>query len=376
MNDKDKPTDTKHTVSLVNDLLHLLSMPPQVADDTEDRAYLIRASFDELVLRGFDRTDLLALAAHQTSIGMIAWIVIAAAMSEKLDFEVPAEWSALAQGVARLFSTQTISGPAIEELVSGLLAWNLKQNLDTLTSWKPMPPKDFITNNSPVRTFDRPALNRGLWIMDRFTRTYPHEWQTSSLDLEWKYIHGQEVGCASRDEMAQRRVSQADTAVVLADRAVKLRGNSKRTPRKFRAQDFTETAIELLSAGRYESAAAMYEALYKIDSTDPELANNLGFCLMPTDPERSLRLFEEAVRKTNNRMPVTWANQVAALYVLGRDAEALSVAEAGCDCPQDASGWLWLVDHTRRITGLGVNIGVTSYIYEIKGRLTAPHDAG
>jgi hypothetical protein len=377
--DKDKPTDTKHTVSLIKELNDLLSIAPQVADDAEERSYLVKASIDELASRGFDQKDLMHVVVRQVSRAMVMWLVIAEVTANggfgaaKLDFDVPEQWHQIGHDLVEIGPTDSdpsVSLRNLDSTVDTFMEWNSQQRLDSLISWEKLPPANFIDRRSG-HTKDA-DFSRAKWIVDRFTSTYLYNWSTSSLDLEWKYIHGQEVGCSNPEQMGLRRVRREDVAVVLAERAVKRRGSTEGRRLRVRgASDFTEAGIGLLSAGRYDSAAAMYEALHRLDPTDPELANNLGFCLMPTDPERALSLFVESTSLSSHPQSVAWANQVATLYVLRRDTEAYALTEQSHPHSNPFCAWLWTIDDSRRIVKLSHVSNVTEYVDGLKARIAA-----
>jgi len=379
--DKDKPTDTKHTVSLIKDIVDLLVMPPQIADDVEERSYLIRASIDELVSRGFDRKDLSLTVVFRTSLAMAAWLVIGEIITNelslgdnaKLGFVVPEDWHQIAREVIHTGPTGTSSSISlrdVDSLLNAILAWNLEHDVDSVVSWTQLPPAAFIRQHSSDSKDDT-AFVRATWIMDRFTQTYPDSWSTPSLDIEWKYIHGREVGCGDASQMKLRRLSREDIAIAIAGRAVEGRGRAERSTRKFRATDFTVTAIELLSSGKYDSAAAMYEALRKLDPSDPDLANNLGFCLMPVNPERALFCLNESAALSKTVNSVTWANKIAVLYLLGLDADAYELAQQECEGAEMATAWLWLIDDSRKIAGLGTDVYIGRYVKGLESKLEA-----
>jgi tetratricopeptide (TPR) repeat protein len=378
--DKDKPTDTKHTASLIKELDELLSMAPQIADDNEERSYLIKASIDELDLRGFDRKDLMQIVVNQVSRTMVFWACIVEVISKgglgaavKLDFEVPSRWYQIGHSLVEVRTEDSGTSISldfhnIKGIFTALVEWNSRQDFDSLISWEKLPSADSINHHS-ARSKNA-AIARADWIVDRFARTYPDDWRTWSLDLEWKYIHGQEVGCCRPEQMRLRPIRHEDIAVVLAERAVKRRDDTKGRERIIPGtKHFTEASIGLLLAGRYDSAAAIYEALHRIDPTDPELANNLGFCLMPTDPERALALFVESISLSSHPQPVAWANQVAALYVLGRDAEACALAEQGHQHANTSSAWLWTINDSRIVGELGAVSSVAEYVDNLKARI-------
>jgi hypothetical protein len=377
--DQDKPTDEKHTVSLIKDIADLVAMPPQMADDPEERGYLIRASIDELVSRGFRREDLLLAVAYQTSVNLTAWLVVGEIITNgvplgggntKPAFEVPDEWRGIAQGAVNIEVTDTSSSITLgdfDALQNSFLAWSLRQDLDSLVTWAPLPSPAFRREHA--RDSHDTEFVRANWIKERFTETYPDRWSTPSLDMEWKYLHGSEVACCDSAQMKLRRVGREDIAVVIAERAVDGRGRGGRRTGKFRVGDFTETAIGLLSSGKQDSAAAMYEALHKLDPSDPEIMNNLGFCLIPADPERALWCLNESTALSPDVTPVTWANKVAALYLLGRDSDALVLARQGCEGAGTVRAWLWLIEDPRKVARLGTDINVGEYVKDLESRL-------
>lgn len=377
--DRDRTTDTKHTVSLMVELTELLTVPPYLADDKEERHYLIGAMIDELETRGFPRQDLQLLVVLRISTIVNAWTLMAQVATE-LGVEAAADELFVVSDDLRTFTKKEIvfnvDHDAREvsfgdngKLLNALISWNLTQDLDAIIEWENLPSLRYLHEHSSD-THDG-VFDRAIWMQDRFTETYAEEWSTTSLDLEWKYMHSQDVGCCSATQMQLRRMRSNDVSREIADRAVSTRtSNSDKST--FRTSAFTETAVELLTSGRHEVAAAMFNALRKVAPTDAELANNLAFCLLPTDPERALSLLDESSTLRGSVTPVNWANRAAALYLLERDAELAMLVDDGC--PKTVStAWLWTISNERSIVRLGSDVDIRAYGEDLRDRVAATH---
>jgi Flp pilus assembly protein TadD len=89
-----------------------------------------------------------------------------------------------------------------------------------------------------------------------------------------------------------RTVDEGELAKLIADRAVKAAQDAiegEREAAERQAFLFVQPAVRFLQDGRRREAAALFEALIDFDPDNPEAQNNLGFCLLPDDPERALQ---------------------------------------------------------------------------------------
>ena len=179
--------------------------------------------------------------------------------------------------------------------------------------------------------------------MERFTRTFLSEWSVSALRSEWRYLHGQLSAPCDSSEMKVREVPAADLARVMADRL-----GAEPHPSKELTNLLVKPAVTFLEDGRRSEAATLFEAALRHDPTDADALNNLGFCLLPDDPEKALRHLDAAIDSGQADIEITNANRLLALIALGRWTSACDLAESHLDRHADSSPqrsvWLWQID--------------------------------
>ncbi|MGC9667936.1 tetratricopeptide repeat protein [Planosporangium sp. 12N6] len=374
LRDGDRPTDNRHTVSLISELAEHLRTPPELADDREERAYLIRASIDELEKRGFDRSDLLAGAARivaTTMVSAIAALLFLEASEQESEKgklnpawdKIRHAWAPQEEGQAPWGTLDRILAP---ELVLKLVAWNLSRTAEQLIEWQ-APPIDFL--NVPLRSASLSSTERGTWLFDRFTKTYFAEWSIYSLDLEWEYLHSATPGCGDASQMSLRRIDVNALAKELADRSVQRRkGEKEEDSRSIDPTDFIPIAVDHLRAGRYEAAVALFEGVHKLRPTDPVVLNNLGFCLIPVDPDRAITALEESARLAPNPRALTYAN-LAFVYLRHGDIAEAQESVARClALPAEQNVWLWKINKSG---ALEINNGnqTSQYVRTLLGEI-------
>ena len=349
MHDRDRPTDVRHTVSLIRVLEENLQVPPSMASDVEERRYLVKRCFQELVKRGFEYEDLFELAVHTVSTHMISFLAVETLLLIKPGEEHSATaldeaWQHVRDrivpdadkneiGIVRRFFA---SDP-----LTRLSAWNRNQTLEELIEWS-APDLAIFDGEAPASRSS--STSRASWILDRFTKTYPTEWRTSSLDLEYGYIRSSVVGCAPAAQMQLRRVDIRMIADEITRRAVASRStNDEQSLPSIKVNDFKTIAVDHLEAGRYDAAATIYEGICALRPTDVEALNNLGFCLIPTNPRRAIEVLTRSLDlSTITRLRLITTCNVAFAYLrLGALEEAFRWAEKACQTSPEWEAWLW-----------------------------------
>jgi len=370
LRDRERPTDSRHTVSLLIELETRLKTPPWFADDLEERQYLIRAAFTELVRRGFSADDLLAALSRRVTTVMVAFmaatLVIETVTPKEEQAGLPqigTEWI----NARKLFHVDTDGTTerkmlgaitAATSLLDAAVRWASSLSLEELTAW-PAFSKEALEGE--FRALPGSA-DRGDWIFDRFTETYPTEWRTSSLYLEWKYIYSQSTGCAPRDQMELRRVDAEVIGREIANRTVaRDDGVESACRQSVQPSEFTPIAVDYLKSGRHEAAAALFEALAQLSPDDAVLLNNHGFCLIPIDRDRALEALTHAADIAAKPAPVNYANRILLLYLAGRTDEALALAEESRGLDTDTHAWLWELDEGGELS-LGEDVNTQEYI--------------
>ena len=189
---------------------------------------------------------------------------------------------------------------------------------DDLMNWRP--PSTATADDTP---FVPHNVSDDLWVTERFTKTYLSEWSVPALRSEWRYLHGQKLAPCDPFEMRVREVSANDLARVMADR---LRADPH--PSEELTNMLVKPAVTFLEEGRRTEAAALFEAALRYDPNSADALNNLGFCLLPDDPEQALRHLDAAMGTGQANIEVTNANRLLALILLGRWTSAGDLAES------------------------------------------------
>lgn len=182
------------------------------------------------------------------------------------------------------------------------------------------------------------------WLFDRFTKTYTPDWRVRSLRREWRYLHAHLPGCCPPGMMRQRPMESSDVSMAIADADCNRSDTETadaRQPSLSKAQ-LKRLAFDAAMDGRHEHAAGIFQVVSRLDPSDGESTNNLGFCLIPTRAKEAADTLR-AARESTSTPTLTDLNLSLALHLAG-DATAgleqalVAVAEAPDDLDQ---AWVW-----------------------------------
>ncbi|MCY4369759.1 MAG: hypothetical protein OXF41_10180 [bacterium] len=231
-----------------------------------------------------------------------------------------------------------------DPLLLATTRWARTADAQALLDWTPptLPPSD---EPSAVAA-EKPDAD-GRWIVTRFTETYLERWEALSLRKEWLYLHGQHPPPCSPIEMSVREVPEPELAKEMADRLARQTDHHSHVPNL--ADTLVKPAVKFLGQGRRIEATALFEAAASNDPDGPEALNNLGFCLIPDNPERALRCFEKAISTGRADRMLTDANRLLVLAALGRRTSAIDLATTFLhqhedSPPRPSISWLWDID--------------------------------
>jgi hypothetical protein len=226
-----------------------------------------------------------------------------------------------------------------DRFLNRLHRWLTTQMPDAIRDfdgWSTPDPVQFLTMSmEPL-----PPQPHAQWMWDRFTLTYPREWRWESVRAEWSFLHGRQAPPCHQETMAGRTVRLHD----LAEAAMTSRptAGASTQPSGLSTVDFVEVAAARLRHGRSEEAAAVFAGVVELRPDDADARNNYGFCLLPTDPERALVELERARDLGVRPTAINAANRALALHLLGRDADAVTVAtEALATADRCGGAFLW-----------------------------------
>ena len=208
-----------------------------------------------------------------------------------------------------------------EEIVNAVLptlvSWSIDAPFSEIINWSP---PESLAEQPPSKS-PQPLDASSAWIRDRFMTTYLNEWKTDSLRLEWKYLHGEFQAPCSRRDMRLREVPEDDLSKAMADRLVRYEDSHPSLVDRLKP-----SALRYLREGRHERAAILFETVIDQDCADAEGHNNLGFCLIPTDPHSAVESLERAMSMDWSEKALTDANRILATAFAGRLTSALDLA--------------------------------------------------
>lgn len=373
-----QPSAKWRTVSLVTAILRLIDRSQEAQSTAaERRRTTIKAAATELTARGLDATALIRYGMTQEVVAPIV-----SALTVKLIFgadpaanEVDATgWCSALLVDPPLPSVRDISTNEISDRFNDLVLpviplirqWVRNASLDDVITLA-APQRGQLAADS-VTLDDEPELHKQYrWMVDHFAKTFYRDWGTTSLHNELKWLDG-DISSPCPDElMHDRAVTRRDLVEEIARRAVyqtKPPGVGDSI-----SAEMTRHAINLLHQGRLREAVAVFEFGITQRPYDPGIRNNLGFCLIPLDPNQALDHLEAAANMGYPSSATNTYNQMCCYLALGRSRAALNAASAEWakigPLPQEALLWkptrngewkLYVGDAAWSIASLGVEI--------------------
>ena len=233
-----------------------------------------------------------------------------------------------------------------DPLLTATMRWSHTADAQALLDWTP--PTFPLADEATAVVAEKPDAD-GRWIVTRFTKTYLEHWDLSSLRKEWLYLHGQHSPPCSPIEMSVREVPEPGLAKEMADRLARQPSGRHHSHAPDLADTLVIPAVRFLGEGRRIEAAALFEAAVSNNPGSPGALNNLGFCLLPDNPEQALRYFEKAIATGQALTQLTAANRILALAALGRRTSAIDLAitflqQHADSPPRPSQSWLWDID--------------------------------
>lgn len=354
--------------SLLYRLKDLAGSAPSTIDyETSERRSEIAEIIRLLEARGLKFESYLepSLRKH---VGYSVWTVVVAALkgSETND-EVAQEWKKV---VVSCLEKQRSGEKEIDgqrllmEVFAIVRAWADVAPVLEVLAWKipadlsPRALANSIAEKSESENYD--DSETGGWLFDRFTETYIDRWSPESMRREWMYIHGQLAPPCSPFELRAREVKEVELSPIMADYMVKLERTRQKPNKAYSTAIMTRHLISpaatFLRQGRRTEAGALFEAILQGDPEDADANNNLGFCLIPDNPELALRYFDAATAKRSHQTELVAVNRMLALAKLGRNTPLIDIAASmfgisqadssseKYECAEGAGTYLWDVD--------------------------------
>lgn len=151
------------------------------------------------------------------------------------------------------------------------------------------------------------------WLIDRFTCTYLSEWRPTSMRREWRFIRAQRVGCAPAGLMRERQVKPEELAAALADDAC----DQQETQSGWTGTHLKTAAVAKLKVGLDRAASSFLRVVAELEPDKADHKNDLGFCLLKSEPEESLSLLTEALSAGTSNEMLTQLNLALNFHLLG-----------------------------------------------------------
>lgn len=336
-------------------LLYELS---EIIDDAgeDDRDARVSGCIKELDRRGFD-TELLVRYGFGDAIA--ARLALYPVIKRIVD-DLPAlhdDWQ-----------TVIANDPSVHAAIAQaprILAWLEEAPFDDILALR-APARDYFDGLELEEDYrDRAAPHR--WVTTRFLKTYFQDWSTDSLRLEWKYWRGLATPLCPTAQMNSRSVDDR----ILASELLQRLETDKESPRRFPLERYVLLAIRLLEEGRRSEAAEIFRVVKEADPNDPHAFNNYGFCILPDDALGALAAFQRASELGWEEWPLTVANRMLAMALLGRFTPALELAERHLNALAVSPGraWLWRVESPLSAGKLEEYRDVRQYILDLAVRI-------
>jgi tetratricopeptide (TPR) repeat protein len=270
--------------------------------------------------------------------------------------------------IERLATDRTVLYILSRGFSDRVIAWLdqlLSNKLEGFLQWQAPASSIFQALRVHARQTDEVAL----WIWERFTVTRAEDWSTTSLLQEWK------AGTRGFDgvprAVLRERTVDVDLAASLALSKSSEQIQSEARPQALRADEFVATAADLLQRGEFEDAANIFAGLVELSPEDGDALNNLGFCLLPIDPQQALEALQRASLYPRKSPLISTANRVLALHLVGRDDDARAVAREHLTLSQDPEQdvWAWGHECGQPLT-LRSNVNSAKYLQELTDHLS------
>ncbi|WP_216395576.1 hypothetical protein [Arcanobacterium phocae] len=149
----------------------------------------------------------------------------------------------------------------------------------------------------------------GLWIYDRFSKTYISEWDRSSLLWELAFLNDPEVVAEqveiSLNVLKEREVSYLqviEASLSVASRAEFSGIFGNKMLRGILADDVAEIIYEALVSHQYDLAVSLAKSMWEQEPDNGLLKSIYAFSVLPRDPNLAKELFQsEEVSKVLER---------------------------------------------------------------------------
>lgn len=351
LTERDREVSSWGMTALINGLKYQTAWMSFAEDDPPsiDRVEAIAA---ELRRRGVDPMLVIRQGLFHDIFSSIAWHMRNALPVGSDDLG----WVELVRGLTSDFDEiASQAGTDLERVLTlagdCVTAWILFASLEDLVDHRVRESADELTRHSKGQL--PPRDHDSVWLVERFTSTYVENWSPKSLRREWRYIHSQHAGPCAPAHMRERVVALRPIAVLLAEIGSRhIEGHETETGHApaglIKVDQFLPLAVDALRRGDRAEATSIYRTVYAIRSDDREVANNLGFCLLPDSPSEAAEYFEQSIKMASAPGPLaamTQLNLALARLITGDiEAASQSLRSARENRMADFSGYMWDLD--------------------------------
>jgi tetratricopeptide (TPR) repeat protein len=341
---------------------------PSPADNPRARLDAFLAVTAELTRRGLDAESLVRFGMRNEIMASVLVDVLLDALGLPIPEVVHpgidrAGWRS---ALPKLPEAEASSGEVSAESLLRIVRAIENSHMALVHAWiMTAPLSDLITRSAPdfssiedasslMPNSDAKLYQQYAWLVDRFSTTALRDWLTSSLHLEYRWQSEQEPPPCPTELMLDRDVDAAELSAEIARRSALNIGTQEPDPEAVLASEMTSHASALLEQGRYGDAAALFEFAVHRRPDDPGARNNLGFCLIPLNPQQALFELEAAARMGYSIPVINTYNRVCSYLAQRQHRAAIAAAENYWSDKREATRgatlWRWLEEGSWEIT--------------------------
>ncbi|MGE2714229.1 hypothetical protein ACQI4L_09240 [Mycolicibacterium litorale] len=343
-----RSVDSWSMTSLIKGLQNEVAWMTLKESEPDDRLAVVEEISAELARRGVDVETLIRQGLYDDIAGSIYWHL----RNSLPKREDGLGWVDFIKKVMPDFDgwaleTDNDIQSVIDALSCYLPRWLLHSPMKDVMSHRiTADPDELLTAIETLPPRDHDAV----WLVERFTTTFLEHWSSHSLEREWRYIHTQRAGCCPPGFMRERAIDLHQLALLLAEIGARhVSGHEKRDDsppiRQLRVDQFLPLAISALEKGDRAEAVSIYRMIRRVSPEDRQVNNNLGFCVLPDDPQEGADLLESAIAGTNSAGPLlamTYLNLALARLLLHDYEAATKAIELASQMDMEGFfGWMW-----------------------------------
>lgn len=329
----EEPVQAADFGTLVAALHSMILLPPGNRSAQASRAQQIHLLLEGITAFGVDASSLVRLGMANQAWRPVMVLLIATPSASRRGEDAPLDFDGWfsALGIeapeVNLASTDDANFQAFAKVAA-----NVARRLALWVQLAPfqevialVPPDSEIFTEIPPRKPE--SVQAYEWLVQRFAVEEMDQWSFQSLRSEFLWREGTWVPPFPDDILATDRDTDRALYYALAKRSVVPPDVVDSRQEERLLEDMKIQAIDFLRLGRFAEAAALFEFYAHQDPESIEVLNNLGFCLIPSNPELALYHLNSIGDRPFPARTMLVYNRCLALKLLGRGEEALDIAE-------------------------------------------------